>query len=81
MGVVSPTTSRTLYVEDYVVISNFSYSLPPNSGCSNLAFAVTAQNEAGLGTPNTLLLSQAVERETPGMRPEGWWVRKREERG
>lgn len=42
-------------------MTEFSYPLPPDSGCDNVVFTVTPLNEAGEGISNLILLSQAVK--------------------
>ena len=62
IGVVGLASSS---MQDGVTsLTEFSHPFPPGSGCDNLIFTVTPHNEAGEGIPNSIPLSQAIERET-----------------
>ena len=61
VGVVIPTSSLILYMENGVTITEFWYPLTPNVSCDNLVFTVIPVNQAGEGIPNSIPLSQALE--------------------
>ena len=61
MGVASPASSLNHHVEDGIIETEFSYPLPPDSGCNGLMFTVIPVNGAGDGASNSISLSRAVE--------------------
>ena len=61
MSVVSPAS---LHMMDGVTMTEFTYPLPPDTGCDNLVFTVTPMNGAGEGISNSISFSQAVKCKT-----------------
>ena len=66
-SVVNSTSSMTVYMEEGVIVTEFTYPLPPDGGCDNLVFTVTPVNGAGEGISNSISLSQTLKCESQGV--------------